>query len=74
LEEETLLQCLALALERGDLVKPTIGCISAPEFAEKSHSAIAGKDEDERTVRYTIEQLEAYKQQHLRKAEEGQGQ
>lgn len=28
---------------------------------------------NERTVRYTIEQLEAYKQQHLSKAEEGQG-
>ena len=74
LDEEILVQCLDLALERGDLVRPTIGCISAPEFAEKSHPAIAGKDEGKRTVRYTVEQLEAYKRQHLSKLGEGQAQ
>lgn len=74
LDEEILVQCLDLALERGDLVRPTIGCISAPEFAGKSHPAIAGKDEGERTIRYTVKQLEAYKRQHLSKAGEGQAQ
>ena len=74
LDEEILVQCLDLALERGDLVRPTIGCISAPEFAGKSHPAIAGKDENERTVKHTVEQLEAYKWQHLSKAGEGQAQ
>ena len=47
LDEENLLQCLDLALERGDLVNPTIGCISAPEFAEKSHPDSTTWDEDE---------------------------
>jgi hypothetical protein len=45
LDEDTLSKCLDLALELGDLVKPTLGCVSAPEFAEHAHPA--GVDEDD---------------------------
>ncbi len=47
LDEETLLQCLDLALELGDLVKPTLGCVCVPEFAEQAHPAEADEEGQE---------------------------
>ncbi|MDT7779079.1 MAG: hypothetical protein QOC99_1591 [Acidobacteriota bacterium] len=62
LDTETLLMCIDLALERGDLVKPTMGCISAPEFAEKSHTDFTAGGEDKQLVGY---------KQHLNTTEGG---